>query len=189
MKPYLAGVKNKDWNLLLHEAAKCGNPDVVRILLQHRKRSSYHYNKFEETALIIASKFGHVETVKLLLEAREYKDAFETRRSVRVAAYRGYADVAKAILNNPVKPRWIPRLLLILLEWDTYKDFAIKAFRYSLIAKFVSLQISSVNSPLHAAVHGGHVEIVEAVLNCCEWNKDFMTKKDSWEVVQHMWQP
>ncbi|XP_059076923.1 uncharacterized protein LOC131876144 [Cryptomeria japonica] len=178
VKPSLAGARNKDSNMPLHEAAKCGNRELVRILLESKKSSAYYCNMFGETALIIASRYGHVETVRLLVETRSYNDLVEMRRSFRVAAYGRYPDVAKAILQNPIEPQRFRRLLLLLIEWDTYQYVA-KTILHNLIKAYKISNLSKhMVHNLYQAVHGGHLEIVEAVLNSPAWKDNLMTRPD-----------
>ncbi|GLJ28035.1 hypothetical protein SUGI_0550580, partial [Cryptomeria japonica] len=172
-KPSLAGARNKDGNTPLNEAAKCGNSELVDILLQGKKSSAYYSNKFGETVLIIASKYGHAEAVKVLLKARSYNDASEWRQSLRVAAYGRYPDVAQAILNNPIKHKRFRRRLHALHEWDTYEDIIHRSPIKSLFPPSVP-EVSD----LHAAIHGGDLAIVEAVLNSCARYRELMTKMD-----------
>ncbi|GLJ28044.1 hypothetical protein SUGI_0550710 [Cryptomeria japonica] len=184
VKPSLAGARNKDRNTPLHEAAKCGNRELVRILLLRKTNSAYYCNMFGETALIIACRYGHVETVRLLLETRSYNDLGEMRRSFRVAAHGRYPDVAKAILQNPIKPQLFRRLRLVLREWDTYEDVA-----KNVLHKFTELRRrTTIFHNLYDAVHGGHPEIVEAVLNSPAWKDHLMTKEDipgTWTCAIH----
>ncbi|KAH9288582.1 hypothetical protein KI387_032699, partial [Taxus chinensis] len=63
----LTGARNSDKNTPLHEAAKKGNQEVVRILLKHNKYVVHRHNQFGETPLIIDSEHGHVDSAKLLL--------------------------------------------------------------------------------------------------------------------------
>ena len=87
----MAEAKNNDDNTPLHEASKCNNLDLVKDLLQHRKQSAYGYNKFGETAMVIACKYGHVETVKLLCETNECIDTMEMQQCLRLAGYMRYS--------------------------------------------------------------------------------------------------
>ncbi|GLJ28129.1 hypothetical protein SUGI_0552540 [Cryptomeria japonica] len=182
-KPSLAGTFNMDESTPLHEAVKNGNPDLVRILLQHKRSSAYHYNKFRETALIIASKYGHVETVELLWGAKEYNDASETQQSLRLAAYGGYSDVVKAIVGNPIKPRPLifhcPLLVLLEKYADLTRAILEKAVKRRLLDVFRDeIENRGATPNLHAAVHGGHLEILEVMLDSPAWNKELMIEKD-----------
>ncbi|GLJ27868.1 hypothetical protein SUGI_0546960 [Cryptomeria japonica] len=67
-KPSLAKVGNKDDNAPLHEATKSGSRDVVIYLLQ------LEHSKFGQTALLLASQYGHVRT---------FEDEFEWHVSVK----------------------------------------------------------------------------------------------------------
>ncbi|GLJ28556.1 hypothetical protein SUGI_0561910 [Cryptomeria japonica] len=127
MKPSLAGARNNDDNTPLQEAAKSGNRDLVDILLRHNGSCAWQCNMFGETALTIAARYGHVQTVRSLLEAMPYNDTTETHQSLREATY--WEDTV-AICH------------------------------------------------LHAAVHGGKLEVVVAILNDRAWRNELMIEKD-----------
>ncbi|XP_057854109.2 ankyrin repeat-containing protein ITN1-like [Cryptomeria japonica] len=181
LKPSLAGAPNKDGNTPLHEVAKCGNPELIRILLRHRRFSVYRSNKFGETALIIASRYGRLESVHRLLGAFPYTDAWQMSKSFREAAYGRHPGIARAILNQPIIPRPFSRRLHALVEWDTYEDVA-KATINNLSKPFKlwGPKIFTVRSNLLEAVHGGHPEVVYAVLDSPAWKYYVMTAKDEY---------
>ncbi|KAH9304512.1 hypothetical protein KI387_008916 [Taxus chinensis] len=158
--------RNADENTPLHEAAKCGNEEVIRILLRDSKCPSSKRNQFGETALIIASQNGHVEAVRLLLEATPWFMILWPRNDhqtcLHVAAYEGHLDIVKLIL------RWRSC-------WD--------------LLHYICL-IPDVHgaTPLHSAVHGGHMEVVHEItkmemsLSCSHiwywFNTSLMKKED-----------
>ncbi|GLJ27991.1 hypothetical protein SUGI_0549630 [Cryptomeria japonica] len=98
-------IRNSDKNTALHESAKGGNEQVIRTLLESNKSAASKRNQFGETALIIASEYGHVEAVKLLLEATPWYMILWPRNDhqtcLHVAAYGGHLDVVRSILRRP----------------------------------------------------------------------------------------
>ncbi|XP_057815258.1 ankyrin repeat-containing protein At2g01680 [Cryptomeria japonica] len=156
--------RNTDKNTALHEAAKGGNGRVISSLLGYNKSAASRRNQFGETALIIASENGHVEAVRLLMEATPWYMILWPRNDhqtcLHVAAYEGHLDVVKIILGKPSL-------------WD--------------ILHLISLipDVCGV-TPLHIAIHGRHMDIANEIMNtklnswcCSHWfNKSLMTKKD-----------
>ncbi|XP_059076917.1 uncharacterized protein LOC131876140 [Cryptomeria japonica] len=65
----LSGVRNADLNKPLHEAAKRGNQKIIRTLLRYNNCAAAKRNQFGESALLIASEHGHVDAVRVLVEA------------------------------------------------------------------------------------------------------------------------
>ncbi|XP_057854101.2 ankyrin repeat-containing protein At5g02620 [Cryptomeria japonica] len=158
-----AGARNRDKNTPLHEAGKNGNSEVVRILLRYKKCCVYRRNQFGETALIIASEHGHIDAAKLLLEATPLFLVFWPRNDrqtcLNAAAYAGKLGVVKLILNeNPSCFNIVRSMLLIEDEYGF--------------------------TPLHAAVHGGHLDVVREILKtplkwgCLSGYEKLMTKVD-----------
>ncbi|XP_057815260.1 uncharacterized protein LOC131028902 [Cryptomeria japonica] len=157
-------IRNSDKNTALHERAKGGNKQVIRTLPDSNKSAASKRNQFGETTLIIASEYGHVEAVKLLLEATPWYMILWPRNDhqtcLNVAAYGGHLDVVRSILRRPSC-------------WD--------------ILHLMS-HIPDVHgaTPLHLAVHGRHVDTVNEIMGIrlnswwCKlcFNMNFMTKKD-----------
>ncbi|GLJ28039.1 hypothetical protein SUGI_1519400 [Cryptomeria japonica] len=159
VKPCLAAARNSDKNTALHEAAKKGKPEVVKTLLKFNKYAVYRRNQFGETALIIASEHSHVEAAELLLAATPLFLVFWPREDrqtcLNTAAYAGHLDVVKLILGES---RFCLNIMPFMLLIGDEKGV----------------------TPLHAAVHGGHKEIVKEILRpeLNDWHKSLMTKKD-----------
>ena len=99
----IAGARNYDKNTPLHEAAKKGNPEVVRILLQFKQSAVYRRNQYGETALIIASEYGHVRAARLLLAATPLFLVFwprdDRQTCLNVAAYAGHLGNSFLVLS------------------------------------------------------------------------------------------
>ncbi|GLJ27973.1 hypothetical protein SUGI_0549340 [Cryptomeria japonica] len=166
--------RNTDKNTALHEAAKGGNGRVISSLLGYNKSAASRRNQFGETALIIASENGHVEAVRLLMEATPWYMILWPRNDhqtcLHVAAYGGHLDVVKIILGKPSL-------------WD--------------ILHLISL-IPDVcgATPLHIAIHGRHMDIANEImntkLNSCTDLKTalhFAVEYNQFDVVQKLLSP
>ncbi|XP_059074369.1 uncharacterized protein LOC131070439 isoform X1 [Cryptomeria japonica] len=160
----IAGARNFNKNTPLQEAAKKGNAEVLSILLQNKKSGVYRRNQYGETALIIASEYGHVGAVRLLLAATPLFLVFwprdDRQTCLNVAAYAGHLEVVKLILNA-------------------------KSNCFNAIQNILLIKDENGVTPLHAAVHGGHVNIVREILNipfkcgCYCSPRSLMTKVDN----------
>ncbi|GLJ27998.1 hypothetical protein SUGI_0549770 [Cryptomeria japonica] len=161
---FLTKSRNADKNTALHEGAKGGNAEVVRTLLAYKKSAASKRNQFGETALVIASDNGHVEAVRLLMEATPWFMTLWPRNDhqtcLHVAAYEGYLDVVKLILGR---------------------------FSYWDVVHLVCL-VHDVHgaTSFHIAVHGRHPDIVNEIMKtnlkswwCRHWfDNNLMIKKD-----------
>ncbi|XP_057815119.1 ankyrin repeat-containing protein NPR4 [Cryptomeria japonica] len=160
----MSRARNADLNTPLHEAAKRGNADIIRTLLRYNKCAASKRNQFGESALLIASEHGHVEAVRVLVEATPLYIIIWPRENhqtcLHVAAYGGHLVIVKLILQ---RPSFCNILHLIVLMRDVHGC-----------------------TPLHSAVHGGNANIVREIANtkfscrlCINWfDKRLMTKKD-----------
>ncbi|KAH9323578.1 hypothetical protein KI387_018217 [Taxus chinensis] len=87
----------------LHEAAREGRADVVRVLLKEDVRVAYKVNLDYETALFVACTEGHLHVVNQLLPIDSLIvidfDRPDERTSLHAAAERGHADVVKAVIK------------------------------------------------------------------------------------------
>ncbi|XP_059076248.1 ankyrin repeat-containing protein ITN1-like [Cryptomeria japonica] len=160
---FMKKIRNADKNTALHEGAKGGSEQVVSTLLACNKSAVSKRNQFGETALIIASENGHVEAVRLLLEATPWfmilwpKNDHQT--CLHVAAYEGHLDVVRLILGK---------------------------FSYWHVVHLISLFPDRHGATLHGAVHGRHLDIVDQIMMtnlkswwCRHWfDNNLMTKKD-----------
>ncbi|GLJ27990.1 hypothetical protein SUGI_0549620 [Cryptomeria japonica] len=163
---FMTKIRNADKNSVLHEGAKGGNSEVVSTMLGYNKSAACKRNQFGETALIIASENGHLEAVRLLMEATPWFMILWPRNDhqtcLHVAAYEGHLDVVKLILG---KQSFWDLLHLISLIPDVHGA-----------------------TPLHTAVNGRHMAVVNEIMNtqlnswCCRhwFNKSLMTKKDEY---------
>ena len=83
-------------NVAIELASENGHLDVDKELLNHpRSPDCDHY------ALGLASFFGHVEIVKVLLKDREYPDHV-WRYAIEWASKKGHAEVVQELLNHPI---------------------------------------------------------------------------------------
>ncbi|XP_059072908.1 ankyrin repeat-containing protein At5g02620-like [Cryptomeria japonica] len=164
LEPALVVARNEDDNTPLHEAAKCSNPDLVKILSDQKRSCASQLNKFGETPLTIACKYGHEQTVKQLLDLEGGATSI-----LHAAVHGGNLEIVKAILNYRA---WHNDLMT---EKDNYGRCAVhvaaRKGRWDIIEQFMSkvrdcVQIRSLDhkSVLHFAVEYNHLEIVRNLL-------------------------
>jgi ankyrin repeat protein len=89
---------------LLHGAAKNGNVEIIRLLLDHVDNDTRFKTWRSETALHAAARSGHVEVVQLLLHHPYHNDfrcsTFSGESPLQLAALQGHWKVAKILLDH-----------------------------------------------------------------------------------------
>ncbi|XP_057818430.2 ankyrin repeat-containing protein At5g02620-like [Cryptomeria japonica] len=160
----LSGARNADLNTPLHEAAKWGNQRIISTLLRYNNCAAAKRNQFGESPLLIASDHGHVDGVRVLVEATPVYIILWPRENhqicLHVAAYGGHLEIVELILQ---RPSFCNFLQFIMIIPDIYGAI-----------------------PLHSAVHGSDADTVSLIAKknlswrfCINWfGKSLMTKKD-----------
>jgi ankyrin repeat protein len=101
-----------DMDSPLQAAAANGNVKIVRLLLAHKPWVDHHCCR-NPTALGMATDAGHLEVVRLLLEAGadpsvkgEYQDPARPETPLQVAERKGHSEIAR--LLRAARPRGRP---------------------------------------------------------------------------------
>jgi len=135
---------------LLHAAAQEGNTDVVKFLIGH-KLNIMKTTGVNNTALQLAATNGYLQTVQALKEAGGALDGV----SLHHAAARGHNSVVQYLLREGIQD-------------DCVHDIPSTMFsdqEDSKIHKCDNRHLYLRETALHAAVRGGHLSVIESLLN------------------------
>ena len=94
----LQQIKNRAPNEVLVDAARVGAVKIVRWALEHGADVHGNVHADGDKALRIAVLYGHIEVVKVLLEAGADVHAYNDK-ALRFAAERGHVEVVKVLLE------------------------------------------------------------------------------------------
>jgi hypothetical protein len=134
--------RNRHGTTVLMNAARCGQAQIVRLLLEHGADPNLTRNdKF--TALALAAFFGHTETVKILLEFGARTESV-TRCGASAqtwATARTFAEVASC-LNTPA-PKTTPSQPRIQLQRNVSRR---RFFTLGVIATFIMIACCGVGA-------------------------------------------
>lgn len=146
----------------LHEAAKYGNANIVKALLDHgvnvEIKSTRIYNT--RTALKYACEGGFVDVVRVLLEHNANVIDVDRlgQNSIVFAANSGHRDVVKLLLDQGVL--------------DISKDYMTKALERAACKGFARVTecllqrgVKNFGDALHLSVQSGHCLVVNILLN------------------------
>ncbi|KAL7169985.1 hypothetical protein ACSBR2_034939 [Camellia fascicularis] len=165
-----AGIKAKNGYDAFHIAAKQGDLEILKVLMEAHHDLSMTFDQSNTTALHSAAAQGHIEAVNFLLE-KNSSLATITRSNGKTAlhssARNGHLEVVKALLRkepgiglrNDKKGQMA---LHMAVKGQSVKvvDELIE-FNADLITMFDSKG----NTPLHIATRKGRAQIVQALLN------------------------
>ena len=140
---------------LLHAAAQEGNTDVVKFLIG-RKLNVMRTTGVNNTALQLAATNGHLQTVQALKEAGGALDGV----SLHHAAARGHNNVVQYLLREGVQDNCVHDIPSSMFSDQT--DSELKA---SKIRQCDNRHLYLRETALHAAVRGGHLSVIESLLN------------------------
>jgi ankyrin repeat protein len=170
----------------LYCAARAGNVEAVKLLIGRGAESDIS-QRTKSTALHAASYFGHADVVRFLLESgADYRIANNSNSTAEEEAYGN--DVKEVFVELKQNP--YVRVAADELEWfhenpltehidteyfaqrQTLLHCACKKGYFDMVRWLVVEHSANVdlvdfngNSPLHLAVYGGHLDIVEYLLN------------------------
>ena len=140
---------------LLHAAAQEGNTDVVKFLIGP-KLNIMRTTGVNNTALQLAATNGHLQTVQALKEAGGALDGV----SLHHAAARGHNDVVQYLLREGIQDDCVHDI-----PSSMFSDQEENELKTSKIHKSDNRHLYLRETALHAAVRGGHLSVIESLLN------------------------
>ncbi|OQR90677.1 hypothetical protein THRCLA_09240, partial [Thraustotheca clavata] len=155
-----------------HYAAICPTPDAMRVLLDAGVNINAKTNQ-KETPLYLASSFGRLETVKLLLQRISSDElstiintpAFHGKRPLHAAASHGHTDLVETLIASGAT------VSLVTTDKRTAISFAAEQGHLSCVQALikngadVNASDKPQRSPLMYAVMNGHAVVAKELLN------------------------
>lgn len=164
-----SGIKAKNGFDALHIAAKQGDLDVVKVLMEARPELSMTVDAANTTALHTAAAQGHVEVVNYLLESVSNLANIAKRNgktALHSAARNGHVEVVKALLSK--EPGMAIRTDK---KGQTALHMAVKGQNMEVVEELVKTGPSLINmvdskgnTALHIATRKGRPQIVKMLL-------------------------
>lgn len=140
---------------LLHAAAQEGNTDVVKFLIGH-KLNIMRTTGVNNTALQLAATNGHLQTVQALKETGGVLDGV----SLHHAAARGHNNVVQYLLREGIQDDCAHDI-----PSSMFADQEDSELKTSKMHKSDNRHLYLRETALHAAVRGGHLSVIESLLN------------------------
>jgi len=147
-------------------AADKGYIQLVKLLLKKGANASHvpDSSSHNQTALEIASVWGHREIVELLMPHLDPKRDMTT--ALVNAAWKGYNDIVRLLLEAGADPNVVRKKnrrlpLLIAVEEDNYETVKL-LLQYGANANQTSGRYNV--APLQSAVSRGHINIAESLI-------------------------
>ena len=144
----------------LHWAAKNGQTEIVKLLLQLPKEKGIDPNArdgLDMTPLHWAVENGHTQIVELLLQ--HGADPNATNTVLHLAAYKGHTQIVKLLLQHGADPNATNKV---------FKALRLAAQEgHAQIVKLLlqhGADVNATNTALHQAAIGGRTQIVELLL-------------------------
>ncbi|TKY48461.1 Ankyrin repeat-containing protein [Spatholobus suberectus] len=164
-----AGIKARNGFDALHIAAKQGDLDVLKILMEAHPESSMTVDPSNTTALHTAAIQGHTEIVKFLLEEGSSLATIARsngKTALHSAARNGHLQVVKALLEK--EPGVATRTDK---KGQTALHMAVKGQNLAVVEELIKADPSSINmvdnkgnTALHIATRKGRAQIVKLLL-------------------------
>ena len=170
----------------LYCAARAGNVEAVKFLTEHGAEPDLS-QRTNSTALHVASFYGHANVVRCLLESgADYRSKNSNNRTAEEEAYGDdVKQVFAELKRNPYvraaanELRWFRENGLTqhqdteyFAQRQTLLHCVSKKGYFNMVRLLVEERSANVdlvdingNSPLHLAVYGGHLDIIEYLLN------------------------
>ena len=153
---------------LLIAAAYSNNVKVVNECLKKGVNVDAHEENNKKTPLVIATQFGHMDTIRLLLEKGaniNHQDS-DGLSPLQHACQNGYADIVALLLSfDNIDIQSKHKFDMTSLHWACQKGFA------NIVQMLLATNKADINSrddenwtPLHWAVQNGHNDILEILL-------------------------
>ncbi|XP_020223082.1 ankyrin repeat-containing protein At5g02620 [Cajanus cajan] len=164
-----AGIKARNGFDALHIAAKQGDLDVLKILMEGHPELSMTVDPSNTTALHTAALQGHTEIVKFILEAGSSLATIARsngKTALHSAARNGHLEVVKALLEK--EPGVATRTDK---KGQTALHMAVKGQNLEVVEELINGDPSSINmvdskgnTALHIATRKGRAQIVKLLL-------------------------
>ena len=162
----------------LHSASEEGNAEEVRRLVHdHAVDVNFTMGKYRRTPLIEAARKGHIEIVKILLDAGadiDREDAYKWMNTplLWAVSYNHY-EIVKFLLDAGAKVDKADRYGLTPLWWVESKDVAKILLEHGADPNKAD---DDGRTPLHGAAGGGHAAVIKTLI---EGGAD-PDRKDKW---------
>ncbi|KAK8561830.1 hypothetical protein V6N13_149021 [Hibiscus sabdariffa] len=166
----LAGVKARNGFDAFHIAAKQGDLEVLKILMEANLDLSMTFDSYNTTALHTAASQGHTEVVNFLLEKGSNVAAIARsngKTALHSAARNGHLDIVKALLSK--EPAIATR---IDKKGQTALHMAVKGQNVEVVDVLIKSDPSLINmvdakgnTALHIGTRKGRIQIIEKLLN------------------------
>ncbi|XP_006366327.1 ankyrin repeat-containing protein At5g02620-like [Solanum tuberosum] len=164
-----AGIKARNGYDALHIAAKQGDLDMVKVLMEAHPELSMTVDISNTTALHTAANQGHIEVVNYLLEAESSLATIAKsngKTALHSAARNGHLQVVKALLNK--EPGIATRMDK---KGQTALHMAVKGQNLEVVEELTRADPSLINmvdnkgnTALHIAARKGRDQIVKLLL-------------------------
>ncbi|KAJ7947725.1 Ankyrin repeat-containing protein [Quillaja saponaria] len=164
-----AGIKARNGFDAFHIAAKQGDIDVLKILMEAHQGLSMTVDLSNTTALHTAATKGHIEVVNFLLEAGSGLATIARsngKTALHSAARNGHLEVVKALLEK--EPGIATRTDK---KGQTALHMAVKGQKLDVVEELIKAEPSSINmvdtkgnTALHIATRKGRAQIVGLLL-------------------------
>ncbi|XP_057862628.2 uncharacterized protein LOC131070919 [Cryptomeria japonica] len=162
----------------LHIAARKGHVDLVTWIFQLKPSLAEAVNKDNNTPLHEAAKSGNRELVRILLRGQNYVYCFNKfgETALMIASRYRHVEIVRILLQA--------RSYADAFEWDKcLGEAAYKGYNDVLVALLEQVPARPnlrvpVAPILHTAVRGGHLQIVQAMLEHASWENKLMIEED-----------
>ncbi|RDX74427.1 Ankyrin repeat-containing protein [Mucuna pruriens] len=168
-----AGIKARNGFDALHIAAKQGDLDVVKILMEAHPELSMTVDPSNTTALHTAATQGHIEIVNFILEAGSSLATIARsngKTALHSSARNGHLEVVKALLEK--EPAVATRTDK---KGQTALHMAVKGQSLEVVEELIKADPSTINmvdnkgnTALHVATRKGRAQIVKLLLGQTE---------------------
>lgn len=165
-----ASIKARNGLDAFHIAAKQGDVEVVKVLMEALPELSMTFDQSNTTALHTAAEQGHIEVVNFLLQKN--RNMITIRKSnlktaLHSCARKGHLEVVKALLNKePELAIWTDK------KGQTALHMAVKGVSVEVVDELIAaanglinMVDGKTNTALHIATRKGRTQVVQALIN------------------------
>ncbi|KAL8149816.1 hypothetical protein AgCh_006729 [Apium graveolens] len=165
-----AGIKARNGSDAFHIAAKQGNLEVVKILMDALPELSMTFDQSNTTALHSAAAQGHTEVVKFLMEKNCNLVTIgksNKKTALHSAARNEHWEVVKVLLSKETEVA-----LMIDKKGQTALHMAVKGHSVEVVDELISSKPDLINmvdnkgnTALHIATRKGRTKVINALLS------------------------